>query len=411
MSTNPALRKESMPFTSYQKFVIAILAFMQFTLILDFMIISPLGALLMPALHITPQQFGLVVSVYAFSAGASGILAAGFADRFDRKKLLLFFYGGFLLGTLLCGVAPSYQFLLGARMVTGLFGGVIGSIVLAITTDLFPFEMRGRVMGVISTAFSASQVLGIPVGVLLSSHWGWHMPFLMIVVVGLAVGAVILKYMQPIDAHLKLQTDRKPFEHLRHTLSNPRYLQAFATVALLSTGGFMLMPFGSAFSVHNLGIEFDKLSIVYLASGMCSIVTGPLVGRLSDRLGKFKTFVFGTLLSMVMVIIYTRLGVTPIYTVILISAVMFVGISSRMIPAQALMSAIPEPANRGSFMSVSSSVQQVSGGLAAVLAGLIVVERADGYLEHFDTLGYVVVGASLVTLILMYFIHRLVPEK
>ena len=403
--------KSGSSFTSYQKTMIAILAFLQFTIILDFMIISPLGALLMPALNISTQQFGLVVSVYAFSAGGAGIMAAGFADRFDRKKLLMFFYSGFILGTLFCALAPTYELLLAARMITGIFGGVIGSIVFAIITDTFGFAVRGRVMGVIGTAFSASQVLGIPLAVFLSSHWGWHAPFLIIVVVGSAVGVVIWYKMKPIDAHLKIQSERKPFAHLWHTISTPRYLQAFATTALLSTGGFMLMPFGSAFSVHNLGIEFTHLPLVYLVSGLCSIVTGPLVGRAADKYGKFKMFIFGTCLTIATVLFYTRLGITPIWIVILISATMFVGISSRMIPAQALMSAIPEPSMRGSFMAISSSVQQVSGGLAAVLAGWIVVAQPDGHLQHFDHLGNVVVGASFITMLLMYFIHRLVPES
>ncbi len=161
--------------------IVAILAFLQFTIVLDFMILSPLGALLMRDLHISASRFGLVVSVYAFSAGISGFLAAGFADRFDRKKMLMFFYGGFLVGTLLCGLAPTYHFLLVARMVTGLFGGVIGSISFAIIADLFPFNQRGRVMGVVQTSFAASQVMGLPLGLYLSDLWGWHAPFLMIV--------------------------------------------------------------------------------------------------------------------------------------------------------------------------------------------------------------------------------------
>src|SRR3954464_5674429 len=172
----PTANSSSAPahvFTGYQQFVIAILAFLQFTIVLDFMILSPLGALLLQELHITTAQFGLVVSAYAFSAGASGLLAAGFADKFDRKKLLLFFYSGFVLGTLLCGIAPTYHFLFVARMVTGLFGGVIGSISFAIIADLFPFEARGKVMGFVMTAFSASQVLGIPLGLYLSNRWGW----------------------------------------------------------------------------------------------------------------------------------------------------------------------------------------------------------------------------------------------
>jgi predicted MFS family arabinose efflux permease len=398
--------------TRYQKFVVALLAFLQFTVILDFMTLSPLGATLMPALRLTPAQFGLVVSVYAFSASASGLLAAGFADRFDRKRFLLFFYGGFILGTLLCGVAKDYASLLTARMVTGFFGGVLGSIVYAITTDLFPLEMRGRVMGFIQAAFSASQILGIPAGLFLSNLWGWHAPFIMIVAVSVPVGAVIALRLRPIDAHLKPSGRRQsPFGHLRATVANRRYLEAFATTVLLSTGGFMLMPFGSAFSVHNLGVDLEELPLVYLITGLFAICTGPLVGRAADRFGKFRTFVFGSSLGIVMVLFYTSLGRTPLLQVIAINVVLFVAISSRMICSQALMSAIPSPDTRGSFMAVSASVQQLSGGVASVLAGLIVVEGPGGVLLHFERLGYVVAGASLVTLLMMNRIRRVVPER
>ncbi|MBX2986632.1 MAG: MFS transporter [Bdellovibrionaceae bacterium] len=398
-------------FSSYQKFVVALLAFLQFTIILDFMILSPLGAVLMPSLHISPAQFGSVVSAYAFSAGISSLLAAGFADRFDRKKLLLFFYTGFVLGTLMCGLAPNYHMLLIARVVTGLFGGVIGSIVLAITTDLFELDMRGRVMGYVQTAFAASQILGIPAGLFVSNHWGWHAPFLMIVAISAAVGVLIWLFLKPINAHLALHPDRNPFHHLLMTVSVPRYLLAFAATSLLSIGGFMLMPFGSAFTVHNLGIDMDKLPTIYLITGVCAIFMGPLVGRASDSFGKFKVFTFGTAMSILMVVVYTNLGVTPLSWVIVVNALMFVGIFSRMIPSQALTSAIPEPASRGAFMAVSASLQQVSGGLASLLAGWIVIEGADGKLEHFNTLGYIMVGTALISLVMMAFIHRLVPEK
>lgn len=398
-------------FTGYQKFVVALLAFLQFTIILDFMIMSPLGAMMMPALKITPAQFGVVVSAYAFSAGISGLLAAGFADRYDRKKLLLFFYCGFVLGTLFCGLAPTYPFLLAARTVTGIFGGVIGSIVFAITTDLFPLEMRGRVMGFIQTAFAASQILGLPVGLFLSNHWGWHAPFLMIVFVSAIVGVIIWMYLRPVDGHLTLKPDKNAFHHLFTTITTPRYVLAFAATALLSIGGFMLMPFGSAFTVHNLGISVDHLPLIYLITGLCSILIGPLVGRFCDTFGNFRTFIFGTIVSIVMVVIYTNLGVTPLPVVILVNAVMFVGIFSRMIPSQTLMSAIPEPSSRGSFMSVSSSLQQISGGAASVVAGMIVIEGAGGSLVHFDVIGYVMVATALITLAMMYFIHKTVPES
>jgi predicted MFS family arabinose efflux permease len=397
-------------FTRYQVFVVAILAFIQFTVVLDFMIMSPLGALLLRDLHITTAQFGLAVSAYAFSAGASGLLAAGFADKFDRKKLLLFFYTGFVLGTFLCGMAPSYHFLLGARMVTGLFGGVIGSISFAIIADLFPFEVRGRVMGFVMTAFAASQVLGIPVGLYLSNSWGWHAPFIMIATVSLAVGVVIFLRLQPIDLHLKTPSDSNALRHLFKALTLPRYQWTFAATMLLATGGFMLMPFASAFSVNNLGITMKQLPTVYMATGIVSIVAGPVMGRLSDAIGKYPMFCIGSFLSMVLVLYYCSLGVTPLMQVILVNVVLFLGLSARMIAAQALSSAIPAPQDRGAFMSINSSLQQLSGGIAASVAGLIVVQTPAGPLAHYQDLGYVAATATLITVILMYRVNRMVNQ-
>src|SRR5215475_3414249 len=224
-------------FSRYQSGLVALLAFVQFTVILDFIIMSPLGAILMPALNITAAQFGIAVSAYAFSAGISGVLAAGFADRFDRKRLLLFFYVGFTAGTTLCALAPNYHLLLLGRVVTGVFGGVVGSIVLAIITDLFPLNLRGRVMGIVQTAFAASQVLGIPVGLLLANRWGWHAPFFLIVGVSTYVGVVIALRMRPIDGHLALKRPDNPFHHLFVTVSRGEYLRAFGCTMLLVTGG------------------------------------------------------------------------------------------------------------------------------------------------------------------------------
>ena len=398
-------------FTRYQALLIALLAFTQFTIILDFIIMSPLGAILMPALDITAGQFGIAVSAYAFSAGLSGILAAGFADRFDRKRILLFFYVGFTLGTMLCAAAPNYHVLLLGRIVTGLFGGVIGSVVLAIITDLFPLQLRGRVMGFVQTAFAASQVLGIPAGLFLANHWSWHVCFIAIVVVSIAAIIIIAFAMEPVDAHLKLRQDRNPFRHLVATIGEPRYTLAFAVTTLLATGGYMLMPFSSAFTVYNLGIDLTHLPTIYLVSGLFSIVTGPMVGRASDAFGKYPTFVFGCVMTVIMVLIYTHLGPVSLVTAITVNVLMFVGIFSRMIPSQALMSAIPDSTQRGSFSAISASLQQLSGGLGSVLAGAIIAQAPDGSLIHFDRIGYVVVTTTMVTLAMMYFVQKAVAER
>ena len=393
-------------FSRYQKFVVGVLAFLQFAVILDFMLMSPLGAVIMPALAIGPRQFGLVVSAYAFSAGASGLLTAGFADRFDRKKILLFFYAGFILGTLWCGLAQTFETLLMARIVTGLFGGVIGSVVLAISTDLFPPQMRGRVMGLIQTAFAASQVLGIPIGLYLSNRWNWHVPFLAMAAMGAVGGLIVASRMKPVADHLGKPQEHSPFMHLFHTVTEARYLLAFATVALLTTGGYMLMPFSSAFAVNNLGISLAHLPTVYLVTGLCTIFVGPMVGKAADAIGKFRVFIFGTALSIVMVLIYTHLGHITLPVIIIVNAVMFVGIFSRMIPFQALVSSVPAQTQRGSFNAISASIQQLSGGIASVVAGHIVTLGADGKLQDFDVIGYVVVGTSLVALALVWRIQK-----
>jgi len=398
-------------FSRYQSVLVALLALVQFTIILDFMIMSPLGAIIMPALDISAAQFGVAVSAYAFSAGISGILAAGFADRFDRKRLLLFFYLGFIAGTALCALAPNYHLLLIGRIVTGLFGGVIGSVVLAIVIDLFALNLRGRVMGFVQTAFAASQVLGIPAGLFLSNHWNWHVAFGALVILAIVTIAAIALVMRPVNAHLLLKQDSNAFRHLIATVSQPRYTLAFGVTTLLATGGFMLMPFGSAFTVHNLGIDILHLPTIYLVSGLFSIFTGPLVGRASDRFGKFPVFVFGSAVSVVMVLIYTHLGEVSLTTVIVVNVLMFVGIFSRMIPSQALISAIPDPSQRGSFSAVSASLQQLSGGLGSVLAAAIIAENADGTLRHFDRLGYIVVATSILSLIAMYFIQKSVANQ
>jgi predicted MFS family arabinose efflux permease len=397
-------------FSGYQMFVVALLAFLQFSVVLDFMIISPLGAIIMPDLDISTQRFGEIVSAYAFSAGVSGFLAAGFADRFDRKRFLLFFYSGFIAGTALCALAPNYPLLLAARIVTGLFGGVIASIVLAIATDLFPLEMRGRVMGVIQTAFSASQVLGIPTGLYITNLWNWHAAFLMIALIAIPVGVVIAIYMKPVINHLALKQSESPWRHLTGTVMVPRYALAFATTALLVTGGYMLLPFASAYTVNNLGIPLTDLPTIYLVSGAFTIFAGPLIGRLSDAFGKFRMFTFGCAMSIIMVLVYTHLPHVPLAAVILVNVLMFVGIFSRMIPSQALISAIPEAGKRGSFNAVSASLQQVSGGIASILAGIVVGQGPAGDIKGFDDLGYIVVATTLAALGSMYFIQRAVAE-
>lgn len=399
-------------FTSYQKLAVFLLAITQFTVILDFMVMSPLGDILMKSLDLKPTHFGLVVSAYAFSAGISGLLTAGFADKFDRKKLLLFFYIGFIAGTILCGIVTSYYWLVAARIITGLFGGVIGSISMAIVADLFSLEQRGRVMGFIQMGFGASQILGIPIGLYLANAWGWHAPFIWVAAMAGIIATIIAIKVKPITKHLEVQSNKSAIKHLFNTIAKKDYRIGFTATALLSIGGFMMMPFGSAFAINNLHITENELPMLFMISGLATLFVMPIIGKLSDKIDKFKIFTFGSLWAIIMIGIYTNLGVTPFVLVALFNVLMMVGIMGRMVPSTALVTSIPEMQDRGAFMSINSSLQQIAGGIAAAFAGTIVVQKDKiSPLEHYDTLGIIIICISILSIILMSRVSKMVKRK
>jgi predicted MFS family arabinose efflux permease len=401
-----------LPFTPYQKFSIVILALLQFTIVLDFMILSPLGDILMKSMNMSTGQFGSVVSAYAISAGISGFLAAGFADKYDRKKLLLFFYTGFIVGTVFCGLAYSYETLFIARIVTGIFGGVIGSISMAIITDIFSIQQRGRVMGYVQMAFAGSQILGIPIGLYLATKYNWNATFFMVVILAFIIGIAVVLKLQPITEHLKLQKETNPYKHLLSTIKRKDYRIGFIATAMLSMGGFMLMPFTSAFLVNNVLIPQKSLPIIFLFTGLSSIIIMPMIGKLSDKIDKLKLFAIGSIVAIAMIIVYTNLPPVSIWLVILVNMILFMGIMGRMVPATILNSAIPDMPDRGAYMSINSSLQQMAGGLAAMFAGLVVVQHdKTSPLEHFDTLGYVMTALIIWCIYLMYRVSNLVKAK
>jgi predicted MFS family arabinose efflux permease len=399
-------------FTSYQILVIVILALTQFTVVLDFMVMSPLGDMLMKSMDLTTTQFAFAVSGYAFSAGVSGIATAGFADRFDRKKLLLFFYIGFILGTLFCGLITTYPLLIAARIVTGVFGGVIGAISMAIVADLFALEKRGRVMGFMQMGFGASQILGIPISLYIANNYGWQSPFFMIVGLATIVWLVIVLKMKPIVKHLEVKSDRNALNHLWHTIKNRDYRIGFFATALLSVGGFMMMPWGSAFAINNLNVTAQQLPLLFMVSGVSALLIMPVIGRFSDKIDKFKLFAIASVWMIIAVIVYTNLTPVPLWIVLTVNVLMMIGMMSRMVPSMALATALPKLQDRGAFMSINSSLQQFAGGIAASVGGFIVVQKTKySPLEHYDTLGYVIVGISIIGIYAIYRVSKVVKKQ
>jgi predicted MFS family arabinose efflux permease len=411
LQTEPT-QHHSDKFTSYQVLVIFLLAVTQFTVVLDFMVMSPLGDMLMKSMNLKTSQFGMAVSAYAFSAGISGLLTAGFADKFDRKKLLLFFYIGFIIGTLFCGLAHNYIMLIVARIITGLFGGVIGSISMAIVADLFPIQKRGRVMGFMQMGFGASQVLGIPISLYLANAWGWQSPFLMIVVLATIVWLLVVIKLKPVTKHLSVKTEQNAVMHLFNTISQKHYRIGFLSTAILSIGGFMMMPWSSAFSINNLHITQHQLPIVFMVSGISSLIIMPIMGRLSDTIDKFKIFSIASIMMIVMVLIYTNLTPVPFGYILLLNILFMIGMMSRMVPAMALTSGLPKMQDRGAFMSINASLQQIAGGVAAIVGGMIVVQK-DKYspLENYNVLGYIISILSLISILMVYILSKIVKQR
>jgi predicted MFS family arabinose efflux permease len=399
------------PFTRYQIAVVSLLALTQFSVVLDFMVMSPLGDILMKSMKMTPSQFGVVVSSYALSAGFSGFLTASFADKFDRKKLLLFFYTGFIIGTMLCGLSNSYEFLVFSRIITGIFGGVISSISLAIVADVFDFNQRGRVMGFIQMGFGISQILGIPISLFLANQWNWQAPFYLIVALSIVIFGAVYLILKPVTAHLSLQR-ANPLKHMWNTIKNKQYRIGFIATAFMSLGGYLMMPWGSAFAVNNVGIAQDELPLMFMIVGLITFAVMPLIGFISDRMNKFTIFAGASILMAFSILIYSHLQQTSFFILVVVNGLMMMGIMARMIPSQALTASLPEMQDRGAFMSINSSLQQMAGGIAAMVGGTIVLQKSEtSPLERFDLLGYLVIVIILINIFLTYRVYKFIKTR
>ncbi len=373
-----------------EKRLLFTLAALNFTHIMDFMIMMPLGPQLMELFQITPQQFSFAVSAYSIMAGISGFVAAFFVDRFDRKQLLLFAYIGFLVGTFACAFAPTYGLLVAARVLAGLFGGMIGAQVLSIVSDTFQYERRGNAMGILMTAFSLASVAGVPSGLWLASTFSWHIPFVAIGLIGFGVIACIVFFIPPMKDHIAREDapTSGPLHVLTDILRTPNQLRALALSSVLMLGHFAIIPFITPALVGNIGFKQDQIFLIYLVGGLLTIFSSRLVGQWADKHGKLLVFRIVAIASLVPIFLITNIWPMPMWAVLAIAGVFFITANGRMIPTQALVSGVAPPQQRGSFMSINSSVQQLASGLSANVGGWLVAEGAHGRIEHYDHVGY-----------------------
>jgi MFS transporter, DHA1 family, inner membrane transport protein len=381
-----------------ERIIVTLLAALNFTHILDFMIMMPLGNYL----NVSAMQFSLLVAAYSISAFFSGLTIAMFIDKFDRKRSLILAYVGFVLGTLACGFAPTYGLLLAARIVAGLFGGIIGAQVLSIVADLFTYERRGRAMGAVMGGFAAATILGVPISLYLTNIFkqDWHVPFILIGSLGIVFIPLIFKFIPNMTSHIQKETtSNSPFDVLVTNWKLSAQRSALIFSGLLMMGHFLIIPFINPYLEYNKGISKDLTPMIYLVGGISSLLAAIYLGRLADKKGKLSVFSVSVFFSLFMVIIITRMPNVPFVVMLLFFAMWFIVATGRIVSAQAMISEVVKPDQRGSFMSVNGSIQQLGSGLAALFAGAIIFTDKSGKIHNYNWVGYLSIFVLLVSLL------------
>ena len=372
-----------------ERIMLLLLASVNFTHILDFMIMMPLGNFLMPHFDISAGYFSYIVAGYPITACISGFVTASYVDRFDRKKVLLFAYAGFIIGTITCGIAPSPLLLLLARVLTGMFGGLIGAQVLSIIADNFPYEKRGRAMSTVFMAFSIASIFGVPFSLYLAKLISWHAPFIFIGILGIALYPLLNKFLPNISGHINKSSSTNFFKGLVTVLKNRGQLLALMLSGGLMLGHFVIIPFINPYMEFNVGFTKDQTPLIYMVGGCCALLSSTLIGRLADKYGKLKIFMICLFLSLLPIFFITDMPSMHFYLVLAIFGFWFTFSTGRNIPAQAMISTVVQPAERGRFMSLNSSFQQLFTGLATIISGLIVYrDEATGRITNYNYVGY-----------------------
>ena len=389
-----------------ERLLIILLTAIQFTYMVDFVLMMPLGPQLQRELHCDAQAFSFLVASYTLAGGVASIFAATIIDRFDRKCLLLVVYAGMSAATIACGMCDHYATLLCARIAAGACGGLIGSMVMTIIGARIPYERRGMATGAVMTAFSLASVLGIPIGLLLAQAWGWKAPFLMLGIVGMLILLLMQRILPAMREHLVAA--RSGFgETLRRVFRRTEHLQAFALTTALTFAGFSVIPLLATYLVSNTGVAETHLLWLYAIGGLVTMVTGPLIGRLADRFGKHAVFIVVASLSVIPLLVMTNLGQVPETVSISCGVVFVMLVSGRFVPAMAIITQAADPAVRGGFQAYNTAIQSLSSGAAASLAGMVVTQDAQGRLAGYGHAGWIAVVATVASMLLAHRLHPL----
>ncbi|HEX8545608.1 MAG TPA: MFS transporter [Cytophagaceae bacterium] len=403
--TKEVLSEKSVVIVPNEGIILFILASINFTHIMDFVIMAPLNPFLKEVFHINTRSFGLLMSAYTLSAGIFGFLASFFIDKIDRKKALVILYIGFIVSNIFCSISRDYYFFMGSRVVAGAFGGILGALIMSIVGDAIPQERRGKATGIVMAAFSGASIIGIPTGLYLAAKYAWYAPFILISILASIILVVALIYFPSMKGHMTGKKE-KPIEMLTSIGGNTNLRWALLFSSLLMLSGFSVVPFISDYMVNNVGLAKEDLSYIYMFGGLATVVSGPLVGKLSDKYGKQRTFTIAGALSILPILLITNLPALSKPLALVATTSFFIFFGARFVPAMALVTSSVLPFKRGSFMSINSSIQQLSSAAASFGAGLVIVNTASGALLNF---GYVGIFAAITTLLCIFISFKVKP--
>ncbi len=375
-------------FNIEERRLLVVLACVQFTHVLDFVIMMPLGPQLMRTFSISAGQFGLMVSVYGLSASIAGLVASFFIDRYDRKSALLVLYSGFLVGTFLCAISPTYHALIAARAIAGAFGGISGAALFSIIGDAIHADRRGAATGIVVSSFSVASVVGVPMGLFFAQRFGWHMPFFGIVLVGLFNIIYGYRVLPSMRKHLRGDKFSFNFRFWTQFFTKKQYVLSNGFVFFVMMSNFIIIPFISPSLVANGGILESDLVYVYSFGGLFNFFTSQFIGHMADRFGAYRVFLLMAVISLLPIWIITHIHSAPLIVCMLAVALFMIFASGRMVPAMTLINSVVKPEQRGQFMSLNSAVQQMGIGLASFVSSHIVVQEGHGHLQRFGSIGY-----------------------
>ncbi|MEO0045263.1 MAG: hypothetical protein RL705_454 [Bacteroidota bacterium] len=387
--------------------LVVLMALLNFTHILDFMIMMPLGNILMPKWNLTTSEFSIIVSSYSLTAFVSSFFAIFFADKFDRKKLLLFGYSGFLIGTFACAFAFGTYSMILARILTGLFGGLISAQILSIIADVIPYERRGRAMGMLMGGFALASVIGVPFGLFLANKYDWHYPFLVVATFGLLLLPFLFRFVPNVNAHLLNPIKLKErISNFYDIFSNQAQITALLFSFLLITGHFIIVPLINPYLVYNVGVPQEYTPLIYLVGGICSLISAQIIGKLADSYGKRTVFVWAALVSTFFVVLITNMPHWQLFIVLGIFGFWFSSSTGRTVPGQAMITQAVTSQTRGSFMSLNSCVQSLGTGFASLMSGWITYSDAKFAIHNYNYLGYISISLILLCVLLSYQLER-----